>query len=129
MCIIRWSGWIRWGWRGIRRKEGVAKSADDVIKQVKASNPNFCKVDKCVDFASEAQTALEKEGISGIRVRVSNGGAVGFDGNSISKNGVHEFIDVDGKIYDNLTSGLTKKDYMNRFEVSNPDVKLNAKKF
>jgi len=72
---------------------------------------------------------LKKEGVSGTRVRVSNGGAVGFDGKSISENGVHEFIDVDCKIYDNLTSGLNKEDYLKRLEVSNPAVKLSTGEF
>lgn len=59
----------------------VTKSADDVIERVKADNPQLCELRKCVEFASAA--ALKKKGISGVYVRVSNGGAVDFDGKSI----------------------------------------------
>jgi hypothetical protein len=58
-----------------------------------------------------------------------NGGAIGFDGKSISGNGVHEFIDVDGKVFDNLTTGLPKKEFLQRLDASNPALKVDTTKF
>ncbi|VAW74779.1 hypothetical protein MNBD_GAMMA12-3399 [hydrothermal vent metagenome] len=109
---------------GKRLKEATRRKgrtrAEEVIKKVKSSNPELCKLGKCVEFANAGEKALKQKGISGTRVRVSNGGSVGFDGKPISGNGVHEFLDVNRKVYDNLNSGLSRKDFLNRFDVSNP---------
>jgi len=102
--------------------------ADDVIDGVRAANPNLCRNGQCVEFADAAEYALTRAGISGRRVRVSNAGAIGLDGQSISRNGVHEYIMVDGRVFDNSVS-TSADDFFSRFAVSNPDFTYDVTNF
>lgn len=112
---------------GLTQSSG--KCAKEVIEEVRRENPELCELHRCVEFADAAQAALEAEGITGTRVRIDNAGAIGFDDVSISQNGVHVFIDVDGLIYDNLSTAVPREEYLRRLAVSNRDREVKPTPF
>jgi hypothetical protein len=71
----------------------------------------------CDYFANAAVDALKAEGIAGQRVRISAKdprleAAIGFDGKSVGSGGFHDWIDVNGKIYDNNVFSISKEIYI-----------------
>lgn len=82
----------------------LARKATKVVKDLRKARPDLCKVGKWVGFADAAEEALKGAGLPGRRVRIENAGVIVSDGVNVTENGVHEFIDVGGKVFDNLST-------------------------
>ena len=92
---------------------------DDVIKNLRKLKPELCKHGQCNLFAEAAMRALKGAGISGLKVRTQAknprlNASIYFDGKSVGDNGFHEWIEVNGKIFDNNVSGVPVKEYLKR---------------
>ena len=92
---------------------------DGVINKLRKLKPNLCKDGQCNLFAEAAMRALKAAGISGLKVRTQAknprlNASIFFDGKSVGDNGFHEWIEVNGRIFDNKVSGVPVEEYLKR---------------
>ncbi|MEQ1572249.1 MAG: papain fold toxin domain-containing protein, partial [Myxococcota bacterium] len=72
---------------------------------------------KCVECASAAQQHLSDAGLSGTRVRIESKGPIGLEGpdgtwTRVENNGVHEYVESGGVVYDNFNpTGIPADQY------------------
>ena len=100
---------------------GAKKPPRDIGQFVKTIPQAYKKVLKCDKFAQSLRNQLIKNGISGKTIQINSGtGKIWSNANrTISTNGYHEAILVDGTVYDNLNpNGIPAADW-------NADLGLN----
>ena len=93
------------------------------MAEVASDQPENFQRYKCVEAAAAMKAKLESEGIKGKHVRLETDyGMIGSDTHGkLASNGVHEFIEVDGMIFDNMNpQGVPKQQYMQDLVISSP---------
>jgi RHS repeat-associated protein len=89
---------------GLNQVCDVAR-AQAAVDQLRSDRPELFQVFKCIEAAAAIRRVLQAAGIRGTLVRLESAGRIiGHRVHGrISETGIHEFVDVGGHIFDNLT--------------------------